>query len=194
MIVAFFDFDHTITTKDSFLDFITYVKGRRALYTAMLRFVLPSIGYKLGLVSGATIKERYLTYFFKDLPISQFKEWGTSYAKEQLPNIIHPKALARIKWHQSQGHEIVVVTASIDYWIVEWTNSMKLELIATQLEQNQALLTGRLDGGNCNGQEKVKRISAKYNFENIEDSYGYGNSGGDKPMLSLVNHRFYKYF
>ena len=64
MTVAFFDFDHTITTKDSFLDFIAYVKGRRALYKAMLRLALPSIGYKLGWVSGATIKERYLNLFF----------------------------------------------------------------------------------------------------------------------------------
>ena len=194
MIVAFFDFDHTITTKDSFLDFITYVKGRRALYMAMLRFAIPSIGYKLGWVSGASIKERYLTYFFKNVPVSQFEEWGASYAKEQLPNIIHPKALARIQWHQSQGHEIVVVTASIDYWIAEWTNSLNLGLIATHLEQRKALLTGRLDGGNCNGQEKVKRIHAKYDLDHIVESYGYGNSSGDKPMLELVNHKFYKYF
>ena len=56
------------------------------------------------------------------------------------------------------------------------------------------LLTGRLYEGNCNGQEKVNRICAKYDLANLIDSYGYGNSNGDKPMLALVNHKYYKYF
>lgn len=194
MIVAFFDFDHTITTKDSFLDFIEYTKGKKALYKAIMIHLFMVIGYKLGLVSGTVLKERFLTYFFKGITVEDFRNNGKEYVRLRLPQIINTKALDRIQYHKRKGHEIVVVTASIDYWVLPWINAQELKLISTQMEVKDGKLTGKIKGVNCNGKEKVNQIKKKYNLQDLKDTYGYGDSNGDKEMLQIVKHSFYRCF
>ena len=170
MIVAFFDFDGTITQKDSFLDFIYFTKGKKAFFKGLLLHFFSLAGYKLSLVSGKAVKENLLTYFFKNTSIDDFKKMGIKYTENRLPVILNPKALAKIEWHKKQGHEIVIVTASINYWIQEWSNSLELSLISTQLEIKNNILTGKLLGANCNGIEKVNRVMLAYNVQKLEDS------------------------
>ena len=194
MTVAFFDFDHTITTKDSFLDFIEYDKGKKALYWAITVHFLAVIGYKIGFVSGTVMKEKFLTHFFKGESVENFQRKGEEYGDYKLPQIINPKALEKIQDHKKKGHEIVVVTASIDFWVLPWVNSLGLELISTQMEVKDSRLTGKLKGLNCNGKEKVNQIKKKYNLQSLKDTYAYGDSNGDKEMLKMANHSFYRCF
>ena len=194
MTVAFFDFDHTITTKDSFLDFIEYDKGKRGLYKAIVVHFIAIVGYKFGLVSGTVIKEKFLTFFFKGIKVEDFRRKGEGYTKHKLPQIINPKAFEKIEAHKKKGHEVVVVTASIDFWVFPWANSLGLHLISTQLEIKDGKLTGKIKGLNCNGKEKVNQIKKKYNLQNLKDTYAYGDSKGDKEMLKIVNHSFYRCF
>ena len=53
---------------------------------------------------------------------------------------------------------------------------------------------GRCDGDNCHGQEKVRRIKEAYPLDQYREIYAYGDTGGDRPMLGLATHSFYKPF
>jgi phosphatidylglycerophosphatase C len=55
-------------------------------------------------------------------------------------------------------------------------------------------LTGRISGLNCHGQEKVRRIKESFPLDQYQEIYAYGDTSGDKPMLDLATHRFYKPF
>ena len=47
---------------------------------------------------------------------------------------------------------------------------------------------------NCYGIEKVNRIKEEYDLDEFKNIYVYGNSKGDREMLNLGTHKFYKYF
>ncbi len=192
--IAFFDFDGTITTKDSFLDFVKFARGPLRFYAGLL-FLLPLlIGMKLKVVSAQRAKEKFLFHFFKRWSQSQFQQSAQEYSLNQMKEILIPKALEKIQWHQENKHEVVIVSASLESWLLPWCAKNNLQLIASRLAFQNEQLTAKLDGLNCNGVEKVNRIKNMYELSNYDLIYAYGNSSGDKEMLAVAHHSFYKYF
>ena len=51
-----------------------------------------------------------------------------------------------------------------------------------------------IDGENCNGPEKIRRIKEILNLQDFDKIYAFGNSKGDKEMLSIADHKFLKFF
>ena len=133
--IAFFDFDGTITTKDTLLEIIKFQKGKVAFYTGFLLNTPWLIAYKLNLIPNDQAKQKILTYFFARDGMNQvFQEKCDLFAEKKLPELIRPAALTEIEQLRTQGFEIVVVSASAGNWIRNWTNSLSLKLIATKLE------------------------------------------------------------
>lgn len=192
--LALFDFDGTISSKDSLEDFIRFAVGDVKYYMG-LAVLSPILGlYVLKLMPNHVAKQKMMAHFFKDWEAERFKALATRYALEQLPNILRPKAMERIRWHQQQGHTVVVVSASIECWLQPWCEQIGVALLGTQLETQQNRLTGRFSSPNCYGEEKVHRLHAAYALETYSEIYAYGDSSGDKPMLQLATHPFYKPF
>jgi phosphatidylglycerophosphatase C len=187
MNIAFFDFDGTITSRDSFPDFIIYATGYMNFLVGLMILSPILLGYKLKLISNWQTKEIVLSHFFKDWDLAAFTDRSSRYARERLPRIIRETSLKQISWHKSRGDQVVVVTAAIDLWLKGWCDAHGLDLIATQLEVRNGKLTGRLATKNCYGPEKVRRIKEKYNLEEFSQIYAYGNGPGDEEMLALAD-------
>ena len=69
-----------------------------------------------------------------------------------------------------------------------------ITLIATELEFEDGVFTGRFRGNNCYGKEKAKRVKALYNLKVFKTIYAYGDSAGDRELLKLADESFYKPF
>lgn len=193
MNIAFFDFDGTISFKDSFMNFLAF-KSKSEFYMEF-PFVLPFfIAYKLGFFKEQAIKNLALTLIYKNFKKEHFMMLCSRYASEVLPSILRPLALKRLKWHKDNGDKIVIVTASIEEYLKPWCDKNGFELIASKLEVRNNRITGRLFGANCHGDEKVRQIKEKYDLNAFEKIYAYGDTKGDLPMLSLANESFYKPF
>ncbi len=188
------DFDGTLTTKNSLADFIQFTLSRQKYYFGL--FILSPIllAYKLELTPNYIAKEKLISYYFKNWKADYFQNCADRYSIDQLDNIIRPKAMERITWHQEQGHKIVIVSASMECWLKKWCVKQKIELIGTRLEVQNGKLTGRFATKNCYGIEKVNRIKEQYNLSEYSAIYAYGDSLGDKEMLSIANKRYYKHF
>jgi phosphatidylglycerophosphatase C len=196
--IAFFDFDGTITTKDTLLEFIKFTKGTLSFY---IGFFLNSpwlIAYKLKLISNQRAKQRILRFFFGGMTLQKFQGHCDRFAKDILPELIRPKAREEIIRLLGKGAEVVIVSASPQNWIMGWASLMHAELIATRLQLSTKkeipTLTGRIEGKNCYGKEKVRRIQEAYRLANYEEIYTYGDTRGDEPMLRLGNRPFFKPF
>ena len=192
--IAFFDFDGTITTKDTLLEFIRFSKGNARFYLGFMLISPWLIAYKLKVISNQRAKERVLTFFFGRCPVDTFTAWCDRFSVEILPGLIRPGALEEIKRLQTAGIDVVIVSASPENWIRPWTTAMQLSLLATRLEVSGDRLTGKIEGVNCHGKEKVRRIEAAYELKEYSKIYAYGDTKGDLPMLSLADIRFYKPF
>ena len=192
--IAFFDFDGTITEKDSLLEFIRYVKGDAAFYFGFFIHSPVLILYKLQIISNHSAKEMMLRYFFGKMDVEIFRKHCDDFTNKKLPQLIRPKAMHEMKKMQESGASVVVVSASPENWLRSWCTANGAECIATRLVITDNKITGKIEGRNCHGREKVNRIRSAFNLDQFSSVYAYGDSPGDRHMLSLATIRFYKPF
>lgn len=192
--IAFFDFDGTITSKDTLLEVIKFQKGKTGFYTGFLLNAPFLIALKLKLMSNQAVKERMLRYFFRGMDLKSFQQGCDNFIDRALPSMVRPGALEEIKKLKAEGFEVVVVSASPVNWIKKWSDANGLGLIATKLQSVNELLTGYIDGINNNGDEKAVKIKAAFDLSEYDQIYCYGDSSGDMAMFALGTKTFYKPF
>ena len=192
--LALFDFDGTITTKDSLAEFIKFAVGKKLYYLGLLRLSPVLFMFVTKLLPNDVAKQKMMAYFFKGWCFDKFQTIADNYAQTEINNIIRPQALQKINWHKKQGHRVIIVSASMENWLQKWCESLEIELIATKLKVINNKITGKFLGKNCHGEEKVNRIKILLNLSTFNVIYAYGDSSGDKAMLELADTKFYRFF
>lgn len=194
MRISFFDFDGTITKDDSMFRFIRFAVGDFKFVIGLFFLSPVLILFKLKIIPNYQAKSRMISHFFKGYNIKTFEKLASEFSLNHIDKIVRPNAIEKIQWHKTQGHKVVVVSASIDLWLRPWCEKNNLELIATEIEVLNGLVTGKFKSKNCYGIEKVNRINSIYNLDNYEYIYAYGDSKGDMEMLNLAHSKNYKVF
>ncbi|MCW3465707.1 HAD-IB family hydrolase [Chitinophaga nivalis] len=194
MTIAFFDFDGTITTRDTLWEIIRFQKGSVRMYAGGCWLLPALIAYKCKLIPAQQMKEKVLAHFFGEMTEPDFAARCADFCTQRLPQLIRPAALKAIRQHQQEGHQVVVVTASVRQWVAPWCTALGIDCISSALDVQQQRITGKLAGANCNGAEKVRRIRQQFNLDNFREIYAYGDSSGDKPMLAIAQHAYFRLF
>lgn len=191
-----FDFDGTITNRDSLLHFLAYSKSRYQILLGYV-FIFPFVVLmKLRLYSNEKAKTKLFSFHFKGMDIEEFDKLCSGYGKLELPKIIRASFMEYLTQLKQENKEltIVVVSASFKSYLKYWSKSMGFELLSTELEVRHNTLTGNFATKNCYGIEKVNRIRAVYDLSEYNKISVFGDSRGDKEMLLLGNNSFYNYF
>jgi len=191
--LALFDFDGTISFRDSFAGFIKFTVGRTRFYLGVARLTPVVIGFLLGFIRASRAKELMSVYFFGGREAAEFEALASRYSREELPKIVRKEALKRIAWHKGKGDAVVVVSASMDIWLKDWCKAQGVDLIATGLEVRDGRVSGRFIPRNCSGREKVRRIREQYDLESFDYIYAYGDNPGDRAMLAVANEAYYRW-
>lgn len=192
--LAMFDFDGTITKRDTLSAFILHTKGPVRFLLGMLLLSPSMILYKLKILSRKKAKEQIFSHFFKGMKETEFQAFCKDFSTNRIGWMLREKAMARIRKHWLKGHRIVIVSASPENWVKEWATAHGLEYIATQLEVVDERLTGKIIGENCQGIEKVHRVKAYLQLEDFKQIHTYGDSRGDWPFLHLGTYKNFKPF
>jgi phosphatidylglycerophosphatase C len=192
--LVLFDFDGTITTKDTLLEFIIFYHGRRTFLTGLLVLSPILILHLLKVIKNWKAKQIFLAWYLKGETIDRFNEQCKQFAEKKIPVLIRPGALLAIEQYKREGHTVAVVSASAENWVKPWCDLHGLICIATKLEVRNNKLTGNLSGKNCYGPEKCTRINEIFNLADYEAVIAYGDTSGDKEMLALAHQKFYKPF
>lgn len=193
--IAFFDFDGTITRKDTMFEFVRFVFGKKRLYGGMLQISPWLAALKAGIYPAHKAKEKLLSHFFKGMKLQTFDQHAKRFSETILPGLLRPHAMREIATHRKKGHKVVVVSASAENWVKDFCDDHQLFCIATRLEvDTEGCLTGKISGANCNAAEKVNRIKCEFDPADFENIYAYGDSNGDKEMLALATHPHYRLF
>jgi phosphatidylglycerophosphatase C len=192
--IAFFDFDGTITSKDTLAEILKFIKGKYNYYFGILVLSPIIVAYKIHLLSNHRAKELLLTYFLKGFDANKFDALCRDFSEKKLPHLLKRAALYEIRKHLQRKTPVIVISASAENWVLPWCSKYNIECIATKLEVKNGKLTGKIEGRNCSGYEKVKHIQAKYKLAEYEKIYAYGDSKDDLPMLALATEKNYKPF
>lgn len=187
-----FDFDGTLTKGDSMFAFIAFVKGEPALWLSLLLLSPWLVLQKLGLYSAEKAKKKLLAFHFKGDTAHFLEEKGKAFGTRVLPSLFRDMALEKLHFHRSKGHEVWIVTASLDIWVGPWAQQQGLPILATKAEFIDGKYTGGFSTPNCNGPEKVRRIEEVLRKEDFERVYAYGDSKGDREMLAFAHTAFFR--
>lgn len=193
-VLALFDFDGTITSKDSFLEFLKFYAGS-GIYYVKLFCLLPFILMFYGrIIDNARLKEVFLKSFIKGKTVEQMEKAVAEFYQNRVDSFLRNDALKKIEWHKEEGHDIALVSASASLWLKNFTVKHEMQLLCSELEVVNGRYTGLLSGINCNGREKVRRIKEQFNIDEYTEIHAYGDSSGDKEMLELATHPYFKPF
>jgi HAD superfamily hydrolase (TIGR01490 family) len=188
--LALFDFDGTITTKGTYVEFIRFAvsRPRQLLGTLLLSPLIAA--YRMGWVSAQHVRPAVARLAFSGLSVGRLRELGAQFAACAIPPLVREEAGERIAWHKRQGDAIVIVSASLDVYLTSWCKENQLDLICTELEVRGDRATGRYLAGDCTGAEKKRRILARYDLARYPIVYAYGDTTEDNDMLSLAHKRY----
>jgi len=193
--IAVFDFDGTITRKDTFLDFILCVCGFWRLLIGGIKSLPIAILFFLKLVSADEAKQKIFADFFGGMPDGEFNKLCRNYSLNKLRKIIKKEALLKIDWHKKQGHQLVIVSASIENWIKPWAKRMAFDkIIATIPDCQNGLINGKFKSKNCNREEKSRRFLLEYPNRQNYYLYVYGDSRDDDWLFQIADKKFYREF
>ena len=189
--IVVFDFDGTLTCKDSFVEFIRFACGQRALYLGFLRYAHILVLMLLHLYSNEKAKELVFSHFFKGMSIADFNALCQKFALSH-SYLLRPKGIKTLKQAEEDGAEILIISASVDNWVSRFFPSVRV--LGTQIEVKDGFVTGKFLSSNCFGQEKVNRLLAIYPNRSEYHLTAYGDSRGDKELLDFADESHYKPF
>ena len=191
MDLALVDFDHTVTTCDTYSRFLRRVATPAQLSAAKWTVGPWLLGYRLRLVSAAALRTRVTRLTFAGRDAAEIEAAGECHARNVLPGVLRPAMMERIGWHQARGDTVVIVSGSLDAYLRPWCDAHGLALICNRLEVEDGRLTGRYLAGD-RGAHKAADIRARYDLTQFDRVHAYGDSSEDKPMLALAQERWWR--
>ncbi|MGH9029587.1 MAG: HAD-IB family hydrolase [Acidimicrobiales bacterium] len=207
--MAAFDLDGTLIRRGSSWQFLVAMVGLRRVALATL-VVLPKLvlAAVLGGAAADDAKEALFMRTLEGLDLAATAPRAARFGTDHYRRHARADVRARLEWHRARGHLLVVVSASPELYVRTVGDELAVnEVVATRLEVGpDGRLTGRYDGHNCRGAQKVRRLDEVVETalarSEADGDYGesqprpartkrflwaYGNSAGDKELLSVAD-------
>ena len=186
--VAAWDFDGTITERDTLVGFLEFVGGRASLARAL---AAESPRLARGVRSSTqrnAAKERVLGRVLGGRAEADVVDAGVRYAAT-LPRRFRRESLDRIARHRAEGHDLVIVSASLVYYLRPVADDLGFaHVIAVEMETGpDGRLTGALTTPNVRREHKETRLREWLGPEPFE-LWAYGDSSGDEHLLGMADH------
>ena len=182
--LAAFDFDGTISRRDTLLPFLQRLCGAQRVFRALARAAGRSR------FDRNAWKDGVLVHLLAGRALAEVEEAGAEYAAFlHADGRLRPGALERIRAHRAAGHEVVVVSASPEVYLAPLGERLGVDaVLATRLEvTDDGVLTGRMLGLNCRGPEKVARLDGWLAGRTPRRVWAYGDSAGDRELLARAD-------
>lgn len=166
----------------------------RKFYAGFLKHIPLFVMMKLKLMDTEKVKKSFIASVLKGEKKSRLDEAAQSFFESNYPNVIRKNALDFIASMDREKTESLLVTASLDIWVRPFAEKFGMKLVSTRAEFTDGVYTGNFVGSNCNGEEKVKRISEEIKDRKFGKTIAFGDTSGDQPMLDWANESHFRFF
>lgn len=192
--IVAFDFDGTLTTRDSFTAFLKWRVSRGRWMLGGLRLIPAAVAYLVhrnrGRIKAAAVRE-----YLKGVPRERLEADARRFAELHSRSLLRPDAVLAWKRWQREGVRLVIVTASPDIVVAPFARGLGADdLLGTPLAFDAGdRVTGAFASPNCRGPEKVARLRAAYG-EGLRVRAAYGDTSGDTEMLGIAEEPYFRVF
>ncbi len=188
--LAIFDFDGTLTTRDTTFRFIFFYAGKMKAITALVSIIPQLVLAKFGYLNMQAVKEKLFRNIFGGHAVAAVKLRGDEFGTNEIPLILHSIVYAEVKRLREDGFEILLLSASCRVWLNYWCRKESIDLLCSEMEEVDGFYTGNLLGRNCYGKAKVERLNEAYDLKKIREIYAYGNHRSDLYYMKLADKAF----
>lgn len=165
------------------------VAGTKKILLGVARRPLP-IAQALRRRDRNTVKSIFANIAFAGRSVEEVAQLGVEFAAEVATNGMRQDVAKRFRWHQDQGHVVVLVSASFAPYLEPLGELIEADaVLCAELEQADGVYTGALARPNCRGAEKVNRVRewlSEAGLSDVSVLYAYGDSSGDTEMLEFA--------
>ncbi|WP_163193316.1 HAD-IB family hydrolase [Clostridium thermarum] len=193
--LGIFDIDYTITSKETLVEFYKFMLKKKP---RLLKYLPSALGYGLLYVTKRIelkeAKQAFLS-FVSGIHEDEMNELVSEFYEKRLCNIFYSDAIDMIKKLKAEGCLIYLISASAEFYLKEFYRIPEVDMvIGTRYKVNDKLHTCTMEGENCKGEEKVKRLMQVLQEKKLEidfkNSYMFSDSLSDLPLLNLVGNPY----
>ena len=193
-VLAVFDFDGTLTRHDSFVPFLKFAFGKRAFNRRLLRLALPSLRFVARRMSRDELKAQLIRTFLTGVKLEWLQQQAASYCAQSWPRLMRPSGLLAIEAELKSGAVVTLCSASPALVLQPFAERLGINLIGTELEVVDGVLTGHISGDNCRCANKVLRLEAVYGSLLQYRIRAWGDTRGDHELLAAAEDAHWRHF
>ena len=192
--VVAFDFDGTLTIRDSFSAFLKWRAGPLRWWLGCLRLAPAGLAYAFnrdrGMIKAAAVRE-----FLNGATREQLDAEARDFAEQYSRSLLRPDALEVWKRWRNEPVRLIIVTASPEFVVAPFARGLGADqLIGTNFRFDaQDRITGVYVSPNTRGPEKVVRMKQAFG-DNFRLKAAYGDTTGDREMIAMAETSGYQIF
>lgn len=189
MPIAFFDLDGTITHRDTLFPLVLRFLSRRPLRLIRLLRVAPAVVRFASDRDRGALKQSLLRATMHGIPREEILQVSRKFVTDTIAQTCFADALAAIRRHREHGHYLVLMSASVDFYVPEFGRQLGFDqVISTGVAWRGEELEGTLTTPNRRGEEKARCFQELVSARGDTHTFAYGNSDSDLPHLKLARH------
>ena len=189
MAIAIFDLDGTITRRDTLFPLVLRHLARRPWQLLRLLGMLPALLRFAFVQDRGALKQSLLRMTLRGARRAEIEVLARGFVRDKIAHGCFRDALATIRRHRDAGHYLVLMSASVDFYVPEFGRQLGFDqVICTEVRWQDDLLDGTLISANRRGEEKARCVRVLLAERDSTESFAYGNTAADLPHLRLVEH------
>lgn len=193
--LAIFDVDYTLTSKETLMEFFRFMVAKKPSNIKYLpRAIFAGLMFVIGFFDEKKTKETFLK-FIEGTEEKEMDILVKEFYDNRLSKILYKDAIEMMRKLKQEGCKIYLISASPEFYLKELYNIKEVDkVLGTRFISSKGIHSRRLEGLNCKGEEKVKRLKEELKKEGIEvdykNSYMFSDSLSDKPLFDLVGNAY----
>jgi HAD superfamily hydrolase (TIGR01490 family) len=188
-----FDLDGTLIDVDSAQAWLQFLEESNIADAAQARRICSALmqHYDAGSMDMATYMSAWLKPI-KGFTLQQIEAITRVFVHQFIVPTVYPDALAKIRWHQAQGHAVAIISASptlivkpiADYLNVKHAIGIEVAIVDNKVTQI-AIAPFSFKEGKVSAVNHWLSATAMTSLD-----YAYSDSSNDLPLLSLAQQAF----
>ncbi len=193
-VLSVFDFDGTLTVHDSFIPFLRFSFGKRIFARKLVKLVLPTLRCMRKKLTRDELKEVLIKTFLTGVEERWLHEKARSFCAANWDRLMRPSGLLAVAAEVNSCAKVTICSASPAMVLAPFAERLGIDLIGTQLEVVDGILTGNITGHNCRCAQKVRRLERVYGPLDRYHLRAWGDTRGDYELLAAAQDAHWRHF
>ncbi|AHG20378.1 HAD family hydrolase [Chania multitudinisentens RB-25] len=193
-VLSVFDFDGTLTHRDSFIPFLRFAFGKRLFARRLVKLAQPTFRCIRKKLTRDELKEVLIETFLTGVDEHWFRQQAEAFCSAYWARLMRPSGLLAVAAEVNSGAEVTICSASPAMVLQPFADRLGIKLIGTLLEVADGKLTGRITGHNCRCGQKVKRLESIYGQLEEYHLRAWGDTRGDYELLATAQDAHWRHF